>query len=521
MRQWIHHVSLVDNLSSSINDFKYENKAGVAHTSNPLEAFDCSSLVVPKTTHLVKSTLQSYVDEWEELDSRIISNDTPPEICASKGIRTKGRKKRRRYSEDSNIDDDELGNEEVESAGAGQDFDWGGHKRIRMPDFFDYTSQRSPPNPSAFTPAENSERRQVVSLDDPSQKIDYEEELWNIFDKVPRQREIDSCVYQGSLCRNLLLLKEEIEKECVDYSRLDAHALARLRKRERHNWPRISNSVKCESVYGTTIRMEFWRKHVGRGSKSDPNRCEMEFSSTQTLLEVHNAISQFAGDDLFHKGTQMKAKASISRTTEASIQPGCGYFFIEGTFYTIGNIDYVTPILEWLNEDLNQVSGNVANDRSRKQYLGIQDSVLKQVRMEDVELGDIVMRLAHRYVHVYNGDCETALFFSDITVRMKSENMVNETFPIVHDIWTNANASLVHGTCICQGCDHCPAVVMTIEDEMTNGGPTLLCSSCYRKLHYGKDGCELKYTNFRVIPLAVLQNLKELSDGHEVNSALF
>eukprot|EP00553_Chaetoceros_curvisetus_P011345 CAMPEP_0204636684 /NCGR_PEP_ID=MMETSP0717-20131115/34593_1 /ASSEMBLY_ACC=CAM_ASM_000666 /TAXON_ID=230516 /ORGANISM="Chaetoceros curvisetus" /LENGTH=234 /DNA_ID=CAMNT_0051655813 /DNA_START=45 /DNA_END=749 /DNA_ORIENTATION=- len=230
-----------------------------------------------------------------------------------------------------------------------------------------------------------------------------------------------------------------------------------------------------------------------------------------------------AEDQLFHKGTRVKANVA---TTELfnynTIKPCPGYFFIEDTFYTVGDVDYVTPILQWLNEDLPPVKSKKGTlKKSRKRHLGIPDVELKRARMQDVKLGDLSMRLAHRYVHVYNGDCETAIFFTDVAMRMKDEHVERGEYPLVHDIWTNSTSSLVHNPTICHGCEHCPAVVLTLEDELTDGGPTPLCADCYKSIHYTSDGSEMNYNNFQAVPLAILQNLKDLSNSHDVNDALF
>jgi snRNA-activating protein of 50kDa MW C terminal. len=155
--------------------------------------------------------------------------------------------------------------------------------------------------------------------------------------------------------------------------------------------------------------------------------------------------------------------------------------------------------------------------------------------MDQVTLGDIPMRLGIRYVHVCHGDVETSVFLSDVTMRMKDEIIEKSQYPLLHDIWTTSTSSLVHGVGVCEGCHHCPAVVLTIEDELADGGPTPFCRTCYEKLHYHgcgnheKDVSEsentttttLRYNNFKVVPMSVLQNFIDLSVGHDSETTLF
>ena len=122
-------------------------------------------------------------------------------------------------------------------------------------------------------------------------------------------------------------------------------------------------------------------------------------------------------------------------------------------------------------------------------------------------------------------------------MRFKNENIFEKNeYPLIHDIWTTSTSSLVHGVGLCEGCHHCPAVVLTIEDEWGDGGPTPFCQACFRKLHFDGDkdsngngnsngsndgGGKLRYNNFKVVPMSVLQNLRGLCVGHDYKEALF
>ena len=254
---------------------------------------------------------------------------------------------------------------------------------------------------------------------------------------------------------------------------------------------------------------------------------------------MHNILVSSSQDDLFEYGMQ---KEHYNNNQDVPNLSSRGYFFIEDTFYTHGDVDYVSPIIKWLDEEvtckprkMNEKDGENGKKkrkytkkappsviRSRREYLGIKkDAELKVAPMCEAKLGDIPFRLACRYVHVFNGDCESSLLFSDVCMRMSNENVKESQYPLVHDILTTvANKSTIQESSTCQGCEQGAPTVMTLNDELTDGGPTLLCPNCYADLHYDKDG-KLLYNNFEVVPISVLQNLKDLSVGNDEVDALF
>jgi hypothetical protein len=171
-----------------------------------------------------------------------------------------------------------------------------------------------------------------------------------------------------------------------------------------------------------TIKIEFWKEQVKRFGP-DPNKCEMEFLSTQTLQDVHNAIVELSEDDLFQKGLGLGTRTTSDNTatgsgdstgtatatatgtgtgtgtgtaTGTSTNTGSGtttptatptatpnsstpaptsssgYFFIEDTFYSTGDVDYVTPVMTWLNNNnQNPNTKKTKFPKSRKKYLKI------------------------------------------------------------------------------------------------------------------------------------------------------
>ena len=116
-------------------------------------------------------------------------------------------------------------------------------------------------------------------------------------------------------------IRNEIEESIKEYSRIDAHALSRLRKRDRHHWPRVNLHLKQKrrkgnewvglgDICGATIRVECWRRQLKRGSGCDPNRCEVELLESQTLLDLHDVLTACSQDDLFTYGQKLESKVA-------------------------------------------------------------------------------------------------------------------------------------------------------------------------------------------------------------------
>jgi hypothetical protein len=265
-------------LSNSIHPNQQQN------TKPSNDPFSCEELIIPPTLDLVKTELKQQLQEWQELDSRLVTSDS-----------TKGSRKRKHDGLDDNDDNDDKnsknddddqsdsGSEIIEQPPVGSGdyagLDWGWHaNRIRLPDFFDYACKGDPPQPPGNI-EQRSKRRQVVSLEDPTQLLDYESELWKIFSNIPSLYDIESKATQGAICKETIKIKNEIEKGLKDYTRVDGHSLNRMRKRERHHWPRVCIQRNIDTqeqglgdIVGATIRVEFWRRQLKRGSSTDANR---------------------------------------------------------------------------------------------------------------------------------------------------------------------------------------------------------------------------------------------------------
>lgn len=193
----------------------------------------------------------------------------------------------------------------------------------------------------------------------------------------------------------------------------------------------------------------------------------LEFLGSQTLLDVHKTIVELSEDELW-KGDDN------------------GFFFIEGTFYTNGSTDYVTPIKQWL------ASGTKESQSSRAEFLGLTSfDSLESVHMDKVRLDSISFRLGFRCVHVHHGDVECSIFATD---RRLINPPPSVSFPIIHDVWAQPASQPD-----CEACTHAPATLATSTTcEITNGH-TMLCHSCARQLQIPPEQLE-KFAVWRFQP---------------------
>lgn len=115
----------------------------------------------------------------------------------------------------------------------------------------------------------------------------------------------------------------------------------------------VENSLRPPLLHVVgTITLELWRKPCDDQSQPTPDssRMVLEFLGTQSLLDVHSAIVDLT-QDRFWNQVQAAAAARSRNVDDAhdyNASDKSGYFFIEGTFYTTGQVDYVTPIRNWL-----------------------------------------------------------------------------------------------------------------------------------------------------------------------------
>jgi hypothetical protein len=359
-------------------------------------------------------------------------------------------------------------------------------------------------------------------------------------------------------CQHTYAVKRNLREWFAKYSRIDAHSLGRLRVKDRHSAPPLlhSNDGSNTTTTSTYVRFEILRhsQNLKRGSGVDGSRLEVELHGEQrTLLDLHcviveSALNKEAGvhsidDDNNNNNNNDNDKSVVS-----------GIFFIENTFYTCGKVgtNVAEAITRWLDEDSNNEEGSTTLLTSRRRkFLGMLPSQLhstsnaatKIIPMSEIKLEDLSLRLGVRYFHMFippptpsslrllfqgQGQhdevdeessrknhsswslaTESAVFVTGIhtiplskTDSLSKKTEVNneekdETIgtkqPIlIHDTWA---APQRH---ICYACNHSPASVVTVNDELTDAAPpglddrtnkiylqgVPLCSPCYRALHY-------------------------------------
>jgi hypothetical protein len=292
--------------------------------------------------------------------------------------------------------------------------------KLRLPLEFDYLSKLSSPPPDTL----KGER--VVSLTNPGETESYETELWKIFNDTRTVGELRmSCGLQKTM---------DIK------DRLGETDASRLRMHDRHGLPAGNGPIV------TTIFLELWRRSL-KGSSVDDNQMILEFLAEQTLFDVHRAIQELTVDGLWTGGKS-------------------GLFLIEDTFYTTGDVDYVSSIKDWLN-----------GDSSRKEYLGLSDE-LGTKSMESSILGSLQWSLNTRYIHIHHGHVESSLFLTDICQSRRHPL----SYPILHDLW-----SPTYPAVLCEGCQQRAAILVTPSTCPETDGMAQICNSCHEELFRGRQ----------------------------------
>jgi hypothetical protein len=288
--------------------------------------------------------------------------------------------------------------------------------KIRLPHNFDHLSRLDAP-PNA---AEQGER--IVSLVNPNETESYETELWKIFKATRTIQEL----------KRECGMKQTIQSK----DNLDKTDPNRCRVSDRHGLP------PADGPLVTSIFLEIWRKELRDNVSIDCNRMVLEFLGDQTLLDVHIAIQELTDDGLWTGGSS-------------------GVLLIEDTFYTTGEVDYVTPIRTWLREDPSRIS-----------YLGLAEN-LETKSMASVKLNQLQWSLNTRYLHMHHGHVESSFFLTDICSTRKH----SLPYPIIHDIWAPSYPAV-----LCEGCQSRSAVLVTPATCKSTDGTAQICQSCHDSL---------------------------------------
>ena len=421
------------------------------------DAFDCSDLIVPSTSVLVEQQVQKAIEKWKDLDSRIVQEGDGTFDDAGDAD----------LPSDDDLDD---------AAASSQDFMVDGtmngdRRRQRLlPPNFDYRCRNDPEtNDVAKVHCEFMQppyyRPKVISLSDPTQTLDYERELWHVFQSMPTVESLEKIHgvenanddddrgrppprFRGP--RRTLRLKNDLKTLLVKYSRMDAHSLGRLRVRDRHSFPAspgfwahgFGNALvrddfgrkdDADRSLQTTVRFEILRHsaNLKRGSGPDANRLEVELhGSHHTLLDLHRILVECNSDCGGNSFARVGAHGGkeVPENSDHEKEGPAGVFFIENAFYTHGEIgqNIGEAILHWLdgppstnenkgngtaNEDFPSKKENAATTSAippRRQYLGLppptnemEVAVQKLFPMSAMKLEDLPLRLGVRYFHAF------------------------------------------------------------------------------------------------------------------------
>ncbi len=484
---------------------------------------DCSDLIIPPTAELLEREVQTAIENWKALDLRVIKTD---------------------YEDD---DDDNGGGGKTNGAKDES------HKSARpikerlLPPDFDYQCRKNPPGDGeqdnevndGNNNNNNKKRKRVISLLDPSQTLDYESELWKVFKSMPTVKEVEHQYALGNSndgstdgdhdtnspafnrgCQHTLSITNTLEKLRRKYTRIDAHALGRLRVRDRHsslyNYSAAGDTVSNNSsVLHTTLRFEILKPNVEdlrRGSGPDGNRLEVELHGSQhTLLDLHRTLVEHASID----------------ADDGSADIPAGVFIIEEVIYTHGNVGEAAAdsILKWIGEyssKRGEKKGDAALSTKAPKDADNEKAKpkLKMVQMNGIKLEDLTLRLGVLYTHInlqspgkgsnisWDQSSASSLYVTSIQTHpiscsstsdngeQNDEQSINCRVPIIiHDIWTSSQQSQTHN--MCAACNYLPATVATVNDVMTDASLTFpsvdnsvgtpLCASCFRELHYQRS----------------------------------
>jgi snRNA-activating protein complex (SNAPc), subunit 3 len=458
--------------------------------------FDLQSSAIPPLHTLVEDVLEDFCRQWKQLDFRKIQLE--PNTPASPAELD---------TDDERHDGNPSSSKRRKTEGH---YNNNRQQRLKIPERFDYETRReTPPSDASVNLLHDNHGSRVLNLLDPNQSTPYEQALWELFEQVPTLEDLQAQLMQGHQMNRTENIMKEIAQGYQIYTRMDAHALSQLRMKERHDMPPPTGHQEekkqraCTAKHlVSTIRFECWRSEPKRGPASDPDRAIFEFQGQQTLADLHHTIVELTEDGLWDSSPSTQCDrypdnsqndcdasgdvsleeempAELTCTDNHTPEPDSGYFFIEDTFYTIGSVDYVTPILKWLD---------TASSNARKSYLGIKSDVTLQIKpMAKVKLEEVPFRLGVRYHHACHGDVECAIFVTDrhhdsnhqhrVARGNRHKWQIKPVYPLVHDIWTASYASVD-----CEGCQKFPVSVATSNHCTIAQGHRLLCRECCQLL---------------------------------------
>ena len=451
------------------------------------DPFDCRELAVLPTHDLVEKTVRHYMEQWKKLEERKIIQkprrvqDELTRQESISGAEKSGKRKRRSTNYGG-------GWRAVED-------------RLFLPDGFDFNQKSSDEQLVQYeTPVPESYKGDVVvSLTNPSQKLSYHGQLSKLFHSIPSCEELEKEAQRGHRVENTL----KVYQETFDTTKpLDSYTVARMRLPDRHGLPEsLPSSLQSNErrLLDSTIVLEFWRQYPKGCMTLGYHRMIAEFQADQTLLEVHVLLSNMAEDQLWvraHGRQTFEGDGNSSNENPSMVEQArgeendeelddrkdgqentSGCFFIENKFYETGSVDYVKPIIEWID------GGKASDPKSiRRAFLGIDSSNLTKSSkaMKNTKLSQLSFRPNVRYYHACHGDVETTVMLIDRRMICRKGDGKPISYPLLHDVWMAPRAPAVP---FCNACRINQAVFKTSTNcKITDGGPRSLCQECCQDL---------------------------------------
>ena len=477
------------------------------------DPYDCSDLAVPDVYGKVNEMLPSLVQAWRNLDDRKI---TAPMVKVKRANNNNHEATVGEESSDSEQDPDRPSKksktkETVPASTTMTKKPMWYQKHVRFPENFDYLNQGQPPPPlPPHGNDANVAEDRVVNLTDPTQPpLSYEHELWHFFDSVPTSLQIEESLTQGMALHHTQslhkVISEQFKRQSLDHAASAKYGLYALRMRDRHDYPRppppVGQTRRTLSIQEKgneqnadgggqpsdtnhvlgTITLELWRKPADNRSQPTPDssRMVLEFLGSQTLLDVHRSIVDLTDDTFWTMVQNDKQKNASISTADKETEPNSGFFFVEGTFYTTGSVDYVTPIQAWLQ------SGNERMRQERAAHLGLAPAFCNMGShaplqdMSSMALENLPVRFGTRYCHVHHGDVECSWFVVDMACHPTTITAPSlSSYPRIHDVWTPSYPSAPE----CHACQRRMATLVTSTQSERTNGHKCLCSVCAKEL---------------------------------------
>ena len=238
-----------------------------------------------------------------------------------------------------------------------------------------------------------------------------------------------------------------------------------------------------------------------------------EVRAEQHLSDLRDRISCLtdrAMVELREHGTAPKAHLPLPQLrgqgtlSHISICPSSAYFLIEGVFY----VD-APPAQANATDPSQEIRSWIAEDQARRRHFGQIDP--RQVHsMRETCWIDLALRVNRPYLAIHCGRCEHYFVVDKIRLEHEYDRASLFDHPPSEQL-PSATAGAGQNSGIrevyrmrrrrrkCRFCDAGRVTWVTVNDRLAPDNPCWYCDTCYRLLHYDRDG-RLIYGGYRVYP---------------------